>query len=145
MLKKWIRVSKDAQKRYNRICHIWSVKPRNFHFERSKMYSQERKFLRAICEAFPDANITASFTNLRSTDKANRRFDVDLSCHNTEINRRVYIRHVNITYYLNDNYVWLSYKTIKAFKIREYNYKNISSIKPIINHIKKSLAEIEFC
>ena len=109
------------------------------------MYSQERKFLRAICEAFPDANITASFTNLRSTDKANRRFDVDLSCHNTEINRRVYIRHVNITYYLNDNYVWLSYKTIKAFKIREYNYKNISSIKPIINHIKKSLAEIEFC
>lgn len=144
MLKKWIRVSKDAQKRYNRICHIWSVKPRNFHFERSKMYSQERKFLRAICEAFPDANITASFTNLRSTDKANRRFDVDLSCHNTEINGRVYIRHVNITYYLNDNYVWLSYRAIKAFKIREYNYKNISSIKLIINHIKKSLAEIEF-
>ena len=143
MLEKWVRASRSAQTRYNRICHIWSAKPRNFHFEKSKMYSQERKLLRAICDAFPDSEIAVSFSNLCNKDRDDRKFEIDIFCHDTEINGKVYVKHVNITYFLN-GYVYLSYRTVSTFRIIEFNYKNISSLKPILDHINKSLAEIEF-
>ena len=90
MLEKWVRASRSAQTRYNRICHIWSAKPRNFHFEKSKMYSQERKLLRAICDAYPDSEIAVSFSNLCNKDRDDRKFEIDIFCHDTEINGKVY-------------------------------------------------------
>lgn len=107
------------------------------------MYSQERKLLRAICDAFPDSEIAVSFSNLCVKDKDDRKFEIDIFCHDTEINGKVYVKHVNITHFLN-GYVYLSYRTVSTFRIIEFNYKNISSLKPILDHINKSLAEIEF-